>query len=298
MSSDLKPVVFRIVLETADAQKQLDALSKGGGKGSPDGKGVPQAPKPQPGGAGAPAGTSGLPGGGAPTSPGTPGQPGQPGAPGAAGRAGATGATGATGARGAAGAAGAAGRAAGAASAAAPTSFVSRFATSLGFINRAILSPVPTAAGVAGAAGSGALGALVGGAAKVAAPVAIVAGAATFLEQVVPLVLSKLATELPDMPFFKEWAKEFDNTVSDQLTTMRTWVTSIIPAVVETAQVERAAALVGGSAAKGGVAGGLDIGGRLFDIEHQKERLQADVTKEMNKKVASAFYDAISGKNK
>lgn len=116
--NDLKPVVFRIILDLADAQKQIDDLLKGLSKGSPDGKGVPQAPKPVPGTGGR------IPG----EAPGTRFAPGRgggivPGAPGAS-----------------AGGGGAA------------------FAMGLGAINRAVLNPGGFASGAAASGVGAALG--------------------------------------------------------------------------------------------------------------------------------------------
>ncbi len=245
MTDSVKPVTFKIILDTEDARKQLDALSKGGGKGSPDGKGAPQAPKPQGGAAGRAVGERGGSQASAP------------------GRATASEGESALAMMKAAGGRIGAGGGGGTAS--------GGFTSFLGGVNRAVVDPVGAAEGAA----EGAVGGVLGTAAAVAA---IIVASATFLEQIVPLILESLADSLPDMPFFKDWAREFDDDVSDKITAIRTWITSVIPTISETAGIDKAILQSGGT-----LPNQQDLFANLFGINWQQARFKADVEKESNK---------------
>lgn len=229
--SDLKPVIFRITLDTADAQKQLDALSKGGGKGSPDGKGVPQAPKPPPNSAGRSA----------------------PVAPGRSGfQAGlmmsATSGVGQVAAGGVMGG--------------------SPFAA-LAAINNAVLQPDNLLASAVDMAANNPLRQL----AEIPAQ---------FLERVVPVLLDNLASKFPDMPFFKEYARQFDE-VSDKITEMRAIIDTVAPTIRETGGIDRAILAAGGSLDPGG-ANTVGLFRTLYNVNVKRAILDADIEKEMEKK--------------
>lgn len=235
MSADLKPVVFKIVLDTADARRQLDALAKGTqGKGGADARGVPAAPKPTPGAAGKTA----SPGSGMPS-------PISAAAP-----------------RGGAGSAALGGF--------------------IGSVNRAVLNPIGAAEGAATG--------LVGTAVTAAQAAVILVGSAVFLERVVPLILDSLAEFLPDMPFFKDYAKSFDEMISDKITEVRTWVAALIPTIQETATIDRAILQAGGTL---DAANTLELGKSLFEINRQTKRFDADIEKELDKVVFKGLMKSL-----
>lgn len=240
MTDSVKPVVFKITLDTEDARKQLDALNRGGGKGSADAKGVPPAPKPEAGGARRAAGEA----------PGPRIAPGRgagivPGAPGA-------------------------------------STAGSRFGGALGAINNAILNPGGVGTGVASAGIGAALG-------TAGAAVGIVAGTATLLEQIIPLVLSSLEKSLPDMPFFAEWRKGFDE-ISDWITEKRVALESVLAAFGETAGIASAQAQAGGTPDFSQLG---DVFGRLKDIRKATGMLEADGAKERNKEMFHSLMKSL-----
>lgn len=142
------------------------------------------------------------------------------------------------------------------------------FASFLGGVNRALLNPVGTgASAIGGAVGTAAAGA------------AVVAGTALFLEQIVPMVLASLADSLPDMPFFKEWAREFDE-VSDAITEVRARLEAIPAAMSQTSEIMGAALSNGGILSKKNT---TELFENLRELNGQTIRYDMDVEKEIRK---------------